>query len=153
MVTTANPSYFAARLFGSNLSATGESAELALHDDRIEVRTHHRELSCRFADLKIREAGFGVETGYELAWEGEAGLHALHVVEPDAVYRLRSHPGFAALPQVHALAKTARRHSLGRSVAWIVVLTIVLLPVLLILVFIAQADRIAEALASKVPIE
>jgi beta-barrel assembly-enhancing protease len=153
MVTTANPSFFAARLFGSDLPATGESAEFALHDDHIEVRTANRELSCQFADLGIREAGFGGETGYELAWESEAGSLALHVVQADAVHRLRLHPAFAALPEVHALATTARRHSLGRTVAWVVVLTTVLLPVLLILVFIAQADRIAEILVSRVSIE
>jgi Zn-dependent protease with chaperone function len=153
MVTTANPSLIAARLFGSSLPATGESAELALYDDHIEVRVHHRELSCPFASLKIREAGFGGAMGYELAWESEAGSYALHVVQPDAVHRLRLHPGFAALPQVRALANTTRRHSIGRTVAWVVVLTIVFLPVLAILVFIAQADRVAEILASKVPIE
>ena len=153
MVTTANPSLIAARLFGSSLPATGESAELALHDDHIELRSHHRELSCPCADLEIREAGFGRETGYELAWESGASSYALHVVQQDAVHRLRLHPGFAALPQVRALANTTRRHSIGRTIAWVVVLTIILLPVLLILVFIAQADRVAEILASKVPIE
>jgi beta-barrel assembly-enhancing protease len=153
MVTTANPSLIAARLFGPSVPATGESAELVLHDDRIEVRAQHLELSCRFADLKIREAGFGGETGYELAWESEVGSHALHVVEAEAVHRLRLHPGFAGLPQVRALTKTARRHSIGKTIGWVIVLTIVLLPVLLILLFIAQADRVAEILASKVPIE
>lgn len=153
MVTTANPPSIAARLFGSTLPATGEPAILELRDDHIEVRAADCTLSCRLSDLEVREVGFGGQTGFELAWHSEAGVHAVHVIQPDAVQRLRLHPGFVALPGIKALAKTSRRQSLGRTIAWLIVLLIVFLPVLLILVFLWQADRIAEILTSHVPIE
>ena len=153
MVITASSSVLPARLFGSDLAATGEPAEVVLRDDRIEVRAQHDELSCRFADLRIREVGFGRETGFELAWESARGDYAVHVLQSDAVQRLSLHPAFAALPQVHTLARTTRRRTLGQALGWLVILAIVLLPLILILVFVWQADRIAGILASKVPIE
>lgn len=153
MVITANSPTLGVRLFGSDLPATGEPAELVLHDEGIEVRAADREWSSRFADLRVREVGFGREMGLELAWESERGSHAIHALHPDAVQRLRSHPGFAALPQVRTLAKTTQRRSIGRTLGWLAVLAIVLMPLILILLFIMQADRIAEVLASKVPIE
>jgi Zn-dependent protease with chaperone function len=153
MVTTANSSPIAARLFGFTLPATGEPATLSLHDDDIEVRAADRTLSCRLSDLQVREVGFGAQTGVELAWQSEAGMHAVQVLQADAVQQLRAHPRFAVLPAVVALAKTSRRHSVARTIGWVVIVSIVLLPVLLILVFIWQADRIAQVLVSRVPIE
>jgi Zn-dependent protease with chaperone function len=153
MATTANSSPIAARIFGSTLPATGEPATLSLHDADIEVRAADRTLSCRLSDLQVREVGFGAQTGVELAWQSEAGMHAVQVLQADAVQQLRSHPRFAALPGVLALAKTSRRHSVARTIGWVAIVSIVLLPVLLILVFVWQADRIAQVLVSRVPIE
>jgi predicted Zn-dependent protease len=53
---------------------------------------------------------------------------------------------------MQSLAAKQRRQTAGRSVGWIIVGTIVALPVLLIILFIWQADRIVSALVDRVPI-
>lgn len=142
-----------ARLFDRDVAATGVPAALEVHDDWIEVRTGDRVLRSAIADLQIREVGFGRELGFELAWRSDDDMHAVHVIEPDSVRALRALPQIAAAPQMLQWLQSTRRRSIGRAIGWIAVATIVLLPLLLVLLFVAQADRIAGLLVASVPID
>jgi predicted Zn-dependent protease len=53
---------------------------------------------------------------------------------------------------MQSLRASQREHVVGRSFGWTLIAAIVLLPVLLILLFVWQADRIAGALADRIPI-
>jgi predicted Zn-dependent protease len=57
------------------------------------------------------------------------------------------------LPQMAALRAREQRSSIGRAIGWAAIAIFVLFPVLLILIFVWQADRIAAAAASRVSIE
>lgn len=153
MATIVSDGDLAARLFGENLPATGIDAQLALHEDRIEVHSEQRDLSCRIDELRIREVGFGSAMGFELAWEEAAASYAVHVLDSESVRRLQSHPRFATSSDVRALERVRSRRSLGRALALIAIAIFVLLPLILILIFVWQADRLAAALAHHVPIE
>lgn len=142
-----------ARLFGAGVAPTGEPAELIVEGDHLDVHARDRLLSSSIAELRLREIGFGREMGLELAWEDAQGAHAVHVVEREAVSTLRSLPAIAALPEMQALSKAVRRRSIGRSIGWTLIATFLLLPLILILVLIAQADRIAAIAISRIPIE
>ncbi len=153
MATIASDHELPARLFGEHIPATGIDAHLALHDDRVEVRNEQFDLSCRFADLRIREVGFGGSMGFELAWAEAGASYAVHVLNPYAVRRLRAHPRFAASKDVQALMRARSRRSLGRAIGLIAIAAFVFLPLILVLIFIWQADRLAAALADHIPIE
>lgn len=153
MATIASESELPARLFGEHISATGIDARLAVHDDRVEVRSEQFDLSCRFADLRIREVGFGRAMGFELAWEDAGASYAAHVLHAEAVRRLQAHPRFAASSDVQTILRARSRRSLGRAFGWVAIAAFALLPLIVILIFIWQADRLAAVFADHIPIE
>ena len=140
-----------ARVFGAGSPATGEPVELTVSGDCIELRTDAGLESVSIATLRVREIGVG-KPGLELAWDTPAGTRAVQVLDPAAARELASHPALASTPQLAALRSGQRRAAI-RSVGWTAAWIVVLFPVLLLLVFLWQADRIAAAAASRVPIE
>lgn len=142
----------AARLFGPGVPATGAPAELTFFADQIHVRSGEVFASARIAELRIREVGFGKQMGYELAWDEPQGVHAVHVLDESAVKSLLAWPTIASCMQMQSLKTSRRKHSIGRGFGWAFIAAIVLLPVILILLFIWQADRMAGALAARIPI-
>jgi Zn-dependent protease with chaperone function len=103
-------------------------------------------------ELRIREVGFGRQIGYELAWDQADGTRAVHVMDAAAVSALLAAPSLAKSVQMHTLQAAQRRRVVGRSLGWIFIGALVSVPVILILLFIWQADRIAGALVNRVPI-
>ena len=142
----------AARLFGPGVPATGAPAELSVFVDRIEVRCGETVASARITDVRIREAGFGRQMGLEFSWDELAGTYAVHVLDPAGVQRLTSTPLIQSSPQMLALKAGTRRTNAVRGMGWLIVALIVLLPLIVILVFIWQADRIAGSLVQRIPI-
>ena len=104
------------------------------------------------ADVTLREAGFD-ERGLELTWTSRGDRWAVHVLDADAARGLLSTPALATTPMADALLNRGRRHSAARSVGWILLAGFVLLPALLLLLFVLNADRIAGWIAGKIPIE
>jgi Zn-dependent protease with chaperone function len=141
-----------ARVFGAGSPATGEPAELTVFEDCIQVRTGAGVESVSMATLRVREIGVS-HPGIELAWDTPAGTRAVQVLNPGTARELASHPALASTPQLAALRSRQRRATVRRSVGWTAVWIVVLFPVLLLLAFLWQADRIAAAAASRVPIE
>ncbi len=141
-----------ARLFGGESPATGEDAQLAIVDEHMEVRTATHVHTPLLADLRLREVG-AVQAGLEFAWDSEAGIRAVQVFDAAALNTLRTNPAFQASPQLAALKAERRRGAVGRGFGWTALGLFLSLPVLLLLVFLWQADRIALAVAEQVPIE
>ena len=142
----------AARLFGPGVSATGAPAELSVLGDRIEVRCGEMFATARIADIRIREVGFGKQMGFELAWEDQDGTRAVHVLDAEAVRQLTSIALIQSSAQMLALKAGTRRTTAVRSIGWLIVTLIVLLPLIVILIFVWQADNIAGSLAERIPV-
>lgn len=153
MATIASASVLPVRLFGEGIAATGVDAQLSMRAERIEIDSEHHTSSCAFADLQIREVGFGGAMGFELAWQEAGKSYAVHVLQSDAVGRLSAHPHFAALDDVKRLTSHQRTRCVVRTFALLIVAVIVLLPLLVVLVFVWQADRIVASLIDRVSIE
>lgn len=118
----------------------------------MQVRTRDRLLNFEIANVHIREVGFGADTGYELAWSDRDGTHAVHVLHPNSVTDLRA-TALGAAPQFEALSRDSRKRSIGRRIGWLVLLTISALPLLGLAVLVLNADRVAHAIARRIPIE
>lgn len=155
MATTAEhavPIRVKARAYGGGSPATGEAAELAVIGDQIEVRTADTVHTPSISALRVREIGTG-DIGLEFAWDTASGICAVQVLDANGVRELSTHPALASTPQMLQLRSSQRRSAVGRSMGWSVLVVIVLFPALLLLVFIWQADRIASAAATRIPIE
>ncbi len=142
-----------ARLFGPGAPSTGAPAELNAFGDQFEVRSGELSTRVRMSEVRLRDVGFGKTMGFELAWDTPQGMHAVHVMDPQAIEQLRSNPIFAESPQFRALIAGRRTRGAVRGLGWAALTLFLLLPVLLILIFIWQADRIAGALAERIPLE
>jgi hypothetical protein len=86
------PTSFDARLFGGGAPVTGEPATVVVSAEDITVAAADRELSCPIRDLRVREVGFGRDTGYELAWQDGEQMYAVHVLGAEAIGALRASP-------------------------------------------------------------
>lgn len=141
-----------ARLFGPGLPATGSDAWLSFLGESLEVRpVGASPQRIAVAALRLREV-VSTEAGLELSWDSPQGVWALNV-SGAAVAALRAHPVLRSAPQLRSLRATQRRHGAGRALGWTAIGLFLLLPVLLLLVFLWQAGRIAGALAERVPLQ
>ena len=139
-------------MFGAGLPAGGARGTLALSASGVEVRAGDLARSAPTSALALREVGFG-RPGVEIAWtEGEAQWVA-HVLDPDAAQRVLSTPPLAGSPQARALAGARRTRSARRTFGWAALALFVLLPVLLLVTFFLQADRIAAWAVRRIPVE
>jgi beta-barrel assembly-enhancing protease len=103
------------------------------------------------SSLSVREV-VSTEAGLELSWEARGERCAVQAHAPAAVARLRSHPLLRDLPQMAQLRGARRRNHAWRTLGLSVLALFVLLPLLLLLVFLWQADRIAGAIAGRIPV-
>jgi Zn-dependent protease with chaperone function len=141
-----------ARLFGGESPATGEDAQFSIEGNMLLVTAGARAHTVPLNSLRLREVGTGA-LGLELAWDADGVLYAAQIFDPAALSALRAQTSMQSLPQMTALRTSQRRGSVGRTLGWTALTVFLLLPLLLILVFIWQADRIAAAAASRISIE
>jgi Zn-dependent protease with chaperone function len=140
-----------ARLFGAGAPATGEPAQLILRENQLEVKSARGVQRVPFATLRIREV-VSAHSGLEFSWDSRGAICAVQVFEPGALRSLAAHPALQELPQMAQLRSGQRRGRLVRTLVLGLVAALVLLPVLLLLVFLWQADRIAGAIATRIPV-
>lgn len=139
------------RLFGPDSPATGEPATLLLHGHHLEIRSARGAQSVSLALVRVREV-VSTQSGLEFSWDGPRGASAAQVHDAAAIHRLRIDPAVSSLPQFAALRARGRRNHVGRTIGWSVVGVFVLMPVLLLLLLFWQADRIAGAIAGRIPV-
>lgn len=141
-----------ARLYGGGAPATGADVRFALEGEALLVDAGSRSYTVPLTEIRVREVGTGA-IGLELGWETEGVLHAAQIFDPAALQALRSDARMQRLPQMSALRASQRRGTLGRTIGWTAVAIFLLFPLLVILIFVWQADRIAAAAASRISIE
>lgn len=142
---------FHVRLFGGGAPPTGEDAQLTLSSTQIEVRNHRGTQRVPLAQLRAREV-VSAQGGLELAWDIRGATCAVQVFDPRSLRRLRAHPVVRELPQLAQLRRRERRSRAVRAVGWSLAGIFLLLPLLLVLLFVWQADRIAGAIAARIPV-
>lgn len=142
---------FGVRLFGPDLPATGEDARLALGATQIEVRAARGTLRVPVTQLRVREV-VSAHAGLELSWDARGGVHAVQLFDPEALRRLRAHAVVREMPQMAGIRRGERRSRVLRTVVWSLLAAVVALPLLLLVVFLWQADRIAGSLAERIPV-
>jgi Zn-dependent protease with chaperone function len=141
-----------ARFYGDGAPPAGESAEIELLDAEIEVRTASAAHRVAIGQLQFRSVGTA-RRGLELAWNTErGGRSAAHVFEPD-LERVTAHPALRASPQMNAMRAEERRQGVRRSIGWTAIGVWLAFPLILLLVFVLAASRIAGALAERVSLK
>ena len=122
------------------VSAVGVEAEAG----DISVRTP-------LAYANLRSAGFDGR-GLELSWNSGGETWVVHVLDGNAARRLLSATPLASTPNAGALLNN-RRGSAVRTLGWGLLAAFILLPVVLLVVFVANSNRIAGGIADRIPIE
>jgi Zn-dependent protease with chaperone function len=143
---------FSALIFGPNLPPGGAPGVVAVSSLGIEATIGERTQRAALNEITLREIGFG-KPGIELAWTDSGEAWAAHVLDPAASQRLLASPILANTAQAQALTSKRRRHSAGRTVGWSVLGLIVLLPVILLLALLLNANAIAGWIVDKIPVE
>lgn len=144
---------FHARLFGPDLPSTGTDAWLSLAGSMLEVRTAGGQTQRVAVDtLRLREV-VSTEAGIELSWDSPRGVCAVHVAGTATIQALRAHPSLQGSPQLKSLRTRQRRSGLLRTLGWSAIGLFFALPVLLLLVFLWQASRIAGVIAERIPVQ
>jgi beta-barrel assembly-enhancing protease len=141
-----------ARLFGPGVAPTGEDASVRVVGPYLEIRSARGAQSVMIASLGVKEV-VSAHSGLAFSWEDARGTSVVQVHEPAAIRRLRNEPALGALPQMAALRAGQRRRGIGRTVAFSLITLFLVMPLLLLLVLFWQADRIAGAIASRIPVE
>jgi beta-barrel assembly-enhancing protease len=141
-----------ARLYGGDSPATGEDAQVEIGGSELRVHAANQSLSCPLTAVRIREVGTG-NLGLEFAWDADGRIHAVQIFDPAALNAIRSNGDLQALPQMAAFHASRRHRSTVRTLGWTALIVFLSLPILLILIFLWQADRIARAAAERISIE
>lgn len=139
------------RVFGGGAPATGEDGQLTLWSNQIEVKSARGTQRVPISALRLREV-VSAQSGLELSWEARGGICAAQVFEPGALARLRKHPLLQGMPQMGQLRARQRRGRTLRTLGLALLALFLLLPLLLVLAFIWQADHIASVLATRIPV-
>lgn len=141
-----------ALIFGPNLPSGGAWGLLNVRITGIEVTVNEQTHRASLAQLQLREVGFG-KPGIELAWQQGDEHWAVHVLDHEVAAQLLTQPIIANLPQVQALKSKRRTGNAGRKLGWSLLALFVLSPLLLLVLFFTQANRIAGWVADQIPIE
>lgn len=141
-----------ALIFGPGLPTAGVWGMLNVRITGVEITVADNTQRAALNRLQLREVGFG-KPGIELAWNDGDDVWAAHVLEPAAAVQVLALPFIASLPQMQVLKSTRRKGGAGRAVGWSVLGLFVLFPLLLLMLFFTQLDRIAGWVADQIPIE
>jgi predicted Zn-dependent protease len=125
---------------------------LLVHAHHLEIRSMRGAMTLPLSSIRLREV-VSTQSGIEFAWDGPRGTGVVQVHDPAAIRRLRADPALAALPQFAALRAGERRRRIGRTIGLSLLAIFVLLPLLLLVAVFWQADRIAGAIADRIPVQ
>jgi hypothetical protein len=118
----------------------------------VEAASGDVSVRASLADVSLREAGFD-ERGLELTWISQGDRWTVHVLDADAARGLLSTPGLATTPMADALLNRRRRTTAARSLGWSLLVGLILLPAVLLLLFVLNANRIAGWIVGTIQVE
>ena len=140
-----------ALIFGPGLPAAGARGTVRVSAVGVEAVAGDVSLRAPVADVRLRSVGFD-QRGVEISWNSGAAAWAVHVLDGDAARRLLSTSALGSTPAAVALAGS-RRRTAAHWLGWSLLAAFLLLPVVLLLLFVANSSRIAGWLAGRIPIE
>jgi Zn-dependent protease with chaperone function len=140
-----------ARLFGGGAPATGEHARITLVSGQLEVQWAGGRQRVPLTLLRVREV-VSAYRGIEFSWDSRGVQYAVQVFDPQSLQQLRAHSSLMDLPQMSSLHAARRRGRIAWTLGWSLLAAIVLLPLLLLLLLVWQADRIVGAVAERIPV-
>jgi predicted Zn-dependent protease len=141
-----------ALIFGPGLPPGGARGTLRVSALGIEVVAGGHSRRTDVDSVSLRTVGFG-RPGVEIAWRDGNDSWAAHVLDHAAAQRLLALPVLANSAQGMQLKSAQRRVNARRSAGWSVLASFLLLPALLILLLVLNANTVAGWAAGKVPIE
>jgi Zn-dependent protease with chaperone function len=140
--------------FGPGLPSTGSRGRLCIDDGGVSwLPGNDSGTPARLPveAVALRPVGFG-KPGVELSWDDGDGSWRLHVLDPRDAAAVLDHPRFIALPAVAALRQGARRRRGRHALGWSLLGLFLLSPLLLLLLFFLNADRIAAWAVDRIPV-
>ena len=140
-----------ALIFGPGLPSAGAPGTVRVSTVGVEAEAGDVSLRSPLAEVRLRAVGFDAR-GVELSWNSGTAAWAVHVLDGDAARRLLSTPALASTPAAVAL-RASRKRTAAHWLGWSLLAAFVLLPVVLLLVFVANSSRIAGWLADRIPID
>jgi Zn-dependent protease with chaperone function len=141
-----------ALIFGPGLPSAGARGIVSVSALGVEAAAGDVSVRAALPDISLRHAGFD-ERGLELTWMSGGDRWAVHVLDADAARGLLSTPALATTPMADALVNRRRRHTAARSLGWGLLAGIILLPLVVLLLFVLNSNRIAGWIAARIPIE
>jgi Zn-dependent protease with chaperone function len=141
-----------ALVFGPGLPPAGGQGTLTVSPVGAEISCGEQSRRAPITEVTLREVGFDT-AGLEVAWQDVEGTWAAHVLDPAAAHHLLTASALATTPQGAMLMGAQRKARVGRSIGRIVLAALLVLPVLLLVGFLASASTIAGRVASRVPVD
>jgi predicted Zn-dependent protease len=114
----------------------------------VEAEAGDVSVRAPLADVSLRSVGFDGR-GLEFSWNSGGARWAVHVLDGDDARGVLSAPG---LPQAVALLGS-RKRTAASWLGWSLLAGFILLPVVLLVVFVASSNRIAGWIADRIPID
>jgi Zn-dependent protease with chaperone function len=145
-------SQFSALVFGPGLPPGGAQGALSISTLGLEVSISEHTQRAALNELTLREVGFG-KPGIELAWTDNGEAWAAHVLDHEAAQRLLASPTLVNTTQAQALVSKRRRNNTGRTIGWSVMAVFVLLPMILLVALLLNANAIAGWIVDRIPVE
>src|SRR5687768_7379391 len=140
-----------ALIFGPGLPSAGARGTVRVLAVGVEAAAPDVSLRAPLADVSLRSVGFD-ERGLEISWNRGDAAWAVHVLDRNAARRLLSTSALASTPAAVALRRS-RRRTAAHWLGWSLLAAFILLPVVLLLVFVANSSRIAGWLTDRIPID
>ena len=140
-----------ALIFGPGLPSAGARGTVRVSAIGAEAAAGDVSLRAPLAEVRLRAVGVDAR-GVELSWSSGSAAWAVHVLDGDAARRLLSTPALASTPAAVALSRS-RRRTAASWLGWSLLGALLLLPVVLLLLFVANSGRIAGWLADRIPVD
>lgn len=141
-----------ALIFGPGLPPAGTRGTLSISVTGAEIAAGERRQRAPLSQIRLRDVGFD-KPGVEIAWNDIDGAWAAHVLDPLVARRLLTASALAATPQAATLLAAQRKGAVRLSIGRTVLAVLLALPILLLIVFVLSASRIAGWVAGRVPVD
>lgn len=138
-----------ALIFGPGLPSAGARGMVRVSVVGVEAAAGDVSVRAPLADVTLRQVGFD-ERGLEFSWNTGGAAWAVHVLDGDAARALLATPALASRA---AALLGSRRGSAARWLGWTLLTGFILLPVVLLIVFVANSNRMAGWIADRIPID
>lgn len=141
---------FTGRLFGPGIPGAGITLAGHWQDDSLVLRGGDVSLAIPGTDLQIEAAGFNAQQ-VRLSWQTAQGDFAFFVEQAGECERFFAHAPQAVVHHVHNVKKQRRGLHARFGAALLIYGMLLLSPLILLVIFLMNSDRLAGWVAEKVP--